>query len=175
MIEDALFEANRLQEANAVPNAGGQQQGQPSQGQAEVTPPKPVDAETIKDHISKNPKIDDWPEEWLAELTGFLQGQDSFKSSKSAQAMVKAIQQKQTEAAKDPEKEKEAANDKAAGGDDKAPASDGSNGSADKVPPTVTTRVFMQLQQNGLGKTFTLDDLIAAMKADKLLGPLVNK
>lgn len=184
MIEDALTEANKLQEAGAIQNAaqglingvkklagnatGGQQQ--PAQGQAEqatdITPPQAADAKTIKDHLNKNPKIDDWPDDWLADLVGFLQQQDDFKSSKSAQAMVQAIQQKQVEAKKDPEKEKVAANDKPTGTDAKGSSTAGVKGDASKVPSAVVSFINNKLYDGGLGKTFTIDDVVAAINAD---------
>ena len=124
MIEDALLEAQKLDEGAVTNLAGkaiqgvknmlsggnknGGQQGQPqnSSGQTvqqddsahqqkEAADPG---IDKIKQYLNDNEDISDWPADRLGELIAFLKTQKVFMNSKTAQAELQAIQQQENEA-----------------------------------------------------------------------------
>lgn len=104
MIEDALVEANRLEEAsvvagikkgiNAVANAFTGKNGQQPQEQSQQN----ITLDTIKGYLKDNPDPSDWPVDRLKDLVAFLKTQKDFMNSKKAQAALQAIQQQENEA-----------------------------------------------------------------------------
>lgn len=101
MIEDALVEANKLEEAsvvagikkgiNAIANAFTGKNGQQPQKQSQQN----ITLDTIKGYLKDNPDPSDWPVDRLNDLVAFLKTQKDFISSNKAQAALQAIQQQQ--------------------------------------------------------------------------------
>lgn len=177
MIEDALLEAQKLDEG-AVTNLAGKaiqgvknmfsggnkngQQGQPQNGgdqtaqqdgsaqqQKEAADPG---IDKIKQYLNDNEDISDWPADRLGELIAFLKTQNVFMNSKTAQAELQAIQQQENEA-------------KAEGkvSADKAPQPE-QKGNAANVPEGNRNAIKVKLQ--GIAKELgqSEDDIIAYIK-----------
>lgn len=124
MIEDALLEAQKLDEGAVTNLAGkaiqgvknmfsggnknGVQQGQPQNGGGQTTQQdggaqqqkEAADPgiDKIKQYLNDNDDISDWPADRLGELIAFLKTQNVFMNSKTAQAELQAIQQQENEA-----------------------------------------------------------------------------
>lgn len=124
MIEDALLEAQKLDEGAVTNLAGkaiqgvknmisggnksGGQQGQPQNGGGQTTQQddgaqqqkEAADPgiDKIKQYLNDNDDISDWPADRLGELIAFLKTQKVFMNSKTAQAELQAIQQQENEA-----------------------------------------------------------------------------
>lgn len=184
MIEDALLEAQKLDEGAVANLAGkaiqgvknmfsggnknGGQQGQPQNGgdqtaqqdgsaqqQKEAADPG---IDKIKQYLNDNDDISDWPADRLGELIAFLKTQNVFMNSKTAQAELQAIQQQENEA----KAEGKVSADKAPQSEQKGDASKITKDGDKNVVNTYIDSAVQKLQSsiNGISR----DDVIAYIK-----------
>lgn len=111
MIEDALLEAQKLDEGavgkviqgvknmfSGVNKNGGDQNAQQDDSAQKQKEAADTGIDKIKQYLSDNEDISDWPADRLGELIAFLKTQKVFMNSKTAQAELQAIQQQENEA-----------------------------------------------------------------------------
>lgn len=162
MIEDALVEVNRLEEAsvvagikkgiNAVANAFTEKSNQ--QQQTQEQPQQNVTLDTIKEYLKDNPDPADWPADRLNDLVAFLKTQKDFMSSKKAQAALQAIQQQENEA-------------KAEGKVSADNAGSPSAGDANNIANNTKAKPTVDAINRGLSSGLSVDDLIAYLQTLK--------
>lgn len=178
MIEDALLEAQKLDEG-AVTNLAGKaiqgvknmfsggnkngQQGQPQNGgeqtaQQDGSAAADPGIDKIKQYLNDNEDISDWPADRLGELIAFLKTQNVFMNSKTAQAELQAIQQQENEA----KAEGKVSADKAPQPEQKGDASKITKDGDKNVVNTYIDTIVQKLQSsiNGISR----DDVIAFIK-----------